>query len=276
MRLFILICVLFCAVCGTCTEPQPSLHTIRTTCYSEYVNDSFDIHITLPATYDSETKGFPVILYMDANLNSGKKLRKIVDDFNQAKKPINTIFVGIGHFKNYRELRRRDFVTPFIKDANDSLISDQKNFGQSENFYQFMLHELIPLIDSNYNTTSNRTIIGHSLGGLFTFYCLFKKDRLFKNFVSLSPSLWINYDNIYEFEKNYAKDSTGLAANLFLCAGSLEKLNFVLKSARQMENHLKERKYSGLNLIYKEFDGETHNSEVPLALNMILPKLRFE
>jgi hypothetical protein len=51
------------------------------------------------------------------------------------------VFAGIGHFDNYHVLRRRDFITPFIKNQNDSLISDDKNYGQTENFYLFLKKE---------------------------------------------------------------------------------------------------------------------------------------
>ena len=40
-----------------------------------------------------------------------------------------------------------------------------------------------------------------------------------------------------------------------------------------MKTHLETRNYPNLTFIYKEFEGETHNSEVPLALNWILPEL---
>jgi predicted alpha/beta superfamily hydrolase len=119
----------------------------------------------------------------------------------------------------------------------------------------------------------NRSLIGHSLGGLFSVYCLFKKDRLFTNYVALSPSLWVDRKRIYEFEKQYRKDSTSLHANLYLCSGTKEKLNYILNGNRDMKTYMEGQRYIGLNLYYYEFEGETHNSEVPIALKTILPKL---
>lgn len=240
---------------------------------SRHVGDSFDIHITLPAAYDSTNENFPVIYYMDANLKSGAELRKVIDDHNRKGKPIKAIFIGVGHFTNYRELRRRDFITPFENDGKDSLVSHDKYFGQSENFYLYLKNELIPYVEQHYRVTRQRSFIGHSLGGLFAFYCLFRKERLFDDYVALSPALWINYGNIYKFEKKYHWDSASLHANLYLCAGKLEKLNNTLDGARSMHSFLNERKYEGLKFTYKEFAGENHNSEVPLALEMILPVL---
>jgi uncharacterized protein len=273
------ISLFFCLAiaCGSNTKPEKlSLPVQRFTIYSGFVKDSFDIHIALPAGYDTSVNSYPVIYYMDANLKSGKVLRSIISDMNTSGKPIKAIFVGVGHFSNYRVLRRRDYITPFIKDANDSLISDEKNFGQTENYYQFLKNELIPHIEKTYHTTGHRSYIGHSLGGLFAYYCLFKKDRLFKNYVSLSPALWINYYNIFEFEKKYRRDSASLNATLYMCVGGYERLNKILTGGRKMDEFLKQNTYRQLKYTYKEYKGETHNSEVPLALNEILPHLELK
>lgn len=260
--------------CGGNTIPL-SLNTKRFTLQSSYVKDSFDIHITLPPGYNHSSKSFPVIFYLDANLKSGNTLRGIVDDLNKQGQPLNALFVGVGHFGNYHSLRRRDFITPFIPDNHGSFISDDENYGQSENFYRFLKEELIPCIEKNYRANTNRTLIGHSLGGLFAFYCMFKKDRLFNSFVSLSPALWVNHLNIYAFEKTYRQDSASLYANLYLCAGGAEKFNYILAGARKMRDYLDGHPFMGLHFEYHEFPHETHNSEVSVALTKILPGLKL-
>lgn len=247
--------------------------TTRFSYHSKFVKDSFDIYISLPDGYESGSDSFATVYYMDANLKSGKAFRKAVDDYRKKGQHINAICIGIGHFDNYRELRRRDLITPFVKSANDSLISNEANFGHCEEFYQFLQHELIPHVEKNYRIKGDRSFLGHSLGGLFAFYCLFKKEHLFKNLVALSPALWINYGNIYDFEKKYFAHSKTLDARLWLCTGTRETLNKILAGGREMKNHLDNRRYDQLDFRYKEFEGETHNSEVPKAYAMVLPEL---
>jgi hypothetical protein len=257
--------------CGNTLKEKETLNTIHSTCTSTFVKDSFDIYVTLPANYDSANQSFPVIFYMDANLKSGKKLRSIANEFANNHQPINAVFVGVGHTGPYRTLRRRDFISPSITDS--FLTSIDKNYGHSDNFYEFLKNELIPFVEKNYKVNQNRSLIGHSLGGLFSVYSLFKKDRLFTNYVALSPSLWVNGRRIYEFEKQYRKESTSLHANLYLCSGTKETLNYILNGNRDMKSYLEGQQYTGLNLYYYEFEGETHNSEVSVALKTILPKL---
>lgn len=162
-------------------------------------------------------------------------------NYRQKGTPVNAIVVGIGHFENYRELRRRDLITPFVKSSKDSLISDEVNFGHCEEFYQLLKQELIPQIEKQYRCNTDRSFVGHSLGGLFAFYCLFKKEHLFRNHVSLSPALWINYYNIYEFEKKYYDYSHTLDATLYLCTGTKETFNKILEGGRAMKDTLDKR-----------------------------------
>jgi predicted alpha/beta superfamily hydrolase len=258
---------------GKLSQDVIDTNTTHFTWHSTYVKDSFDVYISLPDGYDTSTVAYPVIYYMDANLKSGKEIRKAIYSSRQKGKALNAISIGIGHFGNYRELRRRDLITPFVKTAGDSLISDDNNFGHCEEFYRFLQYELIPFVEKQYRCNSTRSWVGHSLGGLFAFYCLFKKQPLFTNYVALSPALWINYSNIYDFEEKYRKQSDTLNATVYLCAGSWERLNKILTSARQMKALLDKRKYTGLHLVYREYEGETHNSEVPVALDEILPVL---
>jgi predicted alpha/beta superfamily hydrolase len=274
-RIFLLLfTVLILVNCsGKLSQSVIDTRTTHFTWHSKLVKDSFDIYISLPDNYDSTNTNYPVLYYMDANLKSGKGFRQALLDYRNNGKQINAIAIGIGHFRNYRELRRRDLITPFVK-SGDSLVSDEDNFGHCEEFYQFLQQELIPHIEKNYRCdSSNRSILGHSLGGLFAFYCLFKKEHIFRNHVALSPALWINYGNIYDFEKKYYAHSKSLNARLWLCTGTRETLNKILDGGRDMKAHLDKRKYEQLDFRYKEFEGETHNSEVPKAFEMILPEL---
>jgi predicted alpha/beta superfamily hydrolase len=64
--------------------------------------------------------------------------------------------------------------------------------GNGEKFMAFVEKELIPYIDSNYPTTTYKTLIGHSLGGLTVINTLLHHPNLFNAYVSLEASLWWN------------------------------------------------------------------------------------
>ncbi len=64
--------------------------------------------------------------------------------------------------------------------------------GNGDNFISFVEKELIPYIDTSYPTTSYKTLIGHSLGGLTVINTLLHHPNLFNAYVSLEASLWWN------------------------------------------------------------------------------------
>lgn len=56
-----------------------------------------------------------------------------------------------------------------------------------DDFNYYLEKELMPYIKSNYKTTNDHVLIGHSLGGLFTISTLLQKDSLFNAFISIDP-----------------------------------------------------------------------------------------
>ena len=233
--------------------------------YSKSVADSFEIYISLPPGYNSN-ETYNVVYYCDANLKSGKHLRELIST-NQYNNLQNSIFVGIGHIGNYHVLRRRDFILPTIK-GNDTVGRD-KNYGQTEKFYSYLKSELIPSINSKFKTNiDSNSILGHSLGGLFAFYCLFKSDNLFAKYFALSPALWVDKYSVYKF--NHIQTGFSKRKYLYFAAGSGETINKILNGTNEAKEFLDKKQYGNLTYDYDVWKDKKHNSEVPLSLEKIL------
>ncbi|MEL6561591.1 MAG: alpha/beta hydrolase-fold protein [Bacteroidota bacterium] len=254
----------------SCSSPRddsvPSL-------YSIYVKDSFKIYIDLPPNYSSETT-YSIAFYMDANLKMGKEIRRQIRLDENRENLKNVIFVGVGHIGDYRKLRRRDFIPP-VYENGEATPSQDEYFGHADDFYKFLVFELVPYINQNYTDNGRYTFIGHSFSGLFAFYCLMKSEIIFVNHVALSPSLWVNYDNFFEIEEMFYREERALNTMLYHSCGSLEWTNKVLYSSRQMKNTLIGREYAGLRYKYVEHEGKGHNGVVSVSLEYILKSLRF-
>ena len=66
--------------------------------------------------------------------------------------------------------------------------------GGGPAFKQAILEEIIPTIDASFRTKKGeRTLIGHSLGGLFGAYLIATDTNEFSSYIISSPSLW--WDN---------------------------------------------------------------------------------
>jgi hypothetical protein len=261
MKCSITLPLLFCAAA---LYAQPL--TSKTIIYSQNVRDSFELYISTPQHMDSHAS-YDVVYYCDANLKSGKKLRELIGSPTHRAKTERTIFVGIGHIGNFHVLRRRDFIVPII--ANGDTSGRSANYGQTELFYRFLTTELMPDINARYKTnTANNSIAGHSLGGLFAFYCLFKNDTVFKNYYALSPALWIEHYSIYKF--NSLKTDGHFSRNLYFSTGGLELVNHIRTGTNRMNRLLTRKKYPNLQVEYQIHKGKTHNSQVEQSLEYML------
>ncbi len=184
-----------------------------------------------------------------------------------------TIVVGIGYqpFEipaiDILNNRARDF-TP-IEDEKWALTAKEQGLdyilGGGGKFLGFIQDELIPYIESKYQVSPNdRTLIGHSFGGLFALYTLFKEPNLFQR--NLAGSIPLEYGNeiILSMENNYSKKQKTLPVRLFLGAGSLE-YDIDFNPAADMSKFLailEERKYKELKVVAKLFDDCQHSEVV--------------
>lgn len=95
--------------------------------------------------------------------------------------------------------------------------------GNGDKFMSFVEKELIPYIDTNYPTTTYKTLIGHSLGGLTVINTLLHHPNLFNAYVSLEASLWWNNKKPVE------------EANTILPAGNYNRKTLFMAMANRME-----------------------------------------
>ncbi len=256
---YIFVLLFLVVICSSRTST--AFKTITKDYSSKQTGDKYKIVITLPKDYNSSpSKTFPVVYYADATLISGQKTKKIAQELMESKKIKSCILVGIGHYGNYSMKRQRDYIQAHQK-SNGDWYSDDKEYGQSQKFYQFLNKELLPHIEKNYRaSSSNRTFSGHSLSGLFCVYSMLQPNKIFKNYMALSPSIWANYQNLFSFERLYFAESKQLKANLLITAGGLEIANLVLYNVNQYTIHINNRNYTGLNMKKKIYSGKTHMS----------------
>lgn len=259
---FIIQLLILLVVTNTLSAQFSTRHVIDT---SAIVGDRFDLYISTPPGYHADST-YRVVYYLDANILSGRKLRRLLaaPEFNQILQQV--VFIGIGHKGNYRACRNRDFLLPRKNGSRETMLQSKR--GQAERFYMYLKQELIPTINETFHTDSGKnSIIGHSLGGLFVVYALFKQEDLFTNYFALSPSLWVHRYAVY----NFNQIDTGFTQpkNLYFTSGSMEVLNKILKGSNQFQRFLSKKSYKGLNYEYQIWKRKTHISSVNPALHRI-------
>lgn len=222
------------------------------TIYSAYVKDKYVITIKKPIGYSAQKKYHHVYM-TDGSIGIGDYVLGKSNSW-KATIPSNCIVIAISHTGNWHDQRPRDLI------PSDISKNATTNFGKADRFYLFLQKELIPKIEKKMPNKKSRAFIGHSFGGLFCVYTLFKTDKLFDHHFAISPSIWANYYELDKIEEAYSKTNKKLNANLVLYVGGLEFLNKVLYSTRSFYNTMLERKYSGLKIEKVEIGNANHTS----------------
>ncbi|MCO4799711.1 MAG: alpha/beta hydrolase [Colwelliaceae bacterium] len=224
--------------------------------HSNVLNENRILNIYLPSSYaSSPNKNYPVIYLLDGSADEDFiHLAGLVQfgSFPWINQVPESIVVGIANVN-----RKRDFTYP----TNNA--RDQKDFplsGGSESFINFISTEIQPLIEKNYRTNLNKTIIGQSLGGLLATEILFKSPNLFDNYIIISPSLWWDDESLLKFTPLIASTPK----SIYIGVGKEGKvMEQVSKDLFEKVKALKNKNYSSY---FKFFEKLSHGDTLHLAV----------
>jgi predicted alpha/beta superfamily hydrolase len=170
---------------------QTSNDKIADTIHSKILNEDRFIWLHIPKAQPAN-KRLPVIFVLDAEANFDET-QKTLDKLSKepaSNTAANVILVGIGNIWQ----RYRDYSPTHVEAASAGIdAATAKTTGGGEAFVSFLEKEVLPHIEKKYPVSSNRTLIGHSMGGLMVIYILLKHTALFDNYVAIDPALW--WDN---------------------------------------------------------------------------------
>jgi predicted alpha/beta superfamily hydrolase len=205
----------------------------------------------LPSGYENSNKKYPVVYLMDSQwdfpLLTAIYGQQYFDGFIPPMIIVGVTWGGIN--PNADSLRARDY-TP-TKEAR----SPQS--GGAAKFLSFIEKELFPFIENNYKVDKNdRTLIGCSLGGLFTLYALFTKPALFHRYIAATPAIGWDNEVIYRYEKEYFGQTQNPHAKLFMCFGGVER---GLPLFEKLTRHLLQRNYKSLEIKTKVLENTGHS-----------------
>jgi predicted alpha/beta superfamily hydrolase len=230
---------------------------------SRYTGETYDLYISYPTDYRTSGKTYPVLVVLDAEVNFGAVnyicQRLIMDELIPELFIVGIAYQGDTDEDTYYSLRARDF-TPTADRAQEER---QKNryrsgTGGAENFVKFLSLELFPHLARKYPISDDdRTLYGHSFGGLFGTHLLINHPTLFDNYLLLSPSLWWNQKAIMnKAEKNHSVSANQI--KLYMGTGALE--NSMVDDHLAMVRILKRNDPDGLIVKSEILDHETHRS----------------
>jgi len=153
-----------------------------------------------------------------------------------------------------------------------------KTSGGGENFVAFIEKELMPHIDSAYQTAPYRVLIGHSFGGLTAMNVLTNHTKLFNAYIAIDPSMWYDQQRFLAAtekklaEKNYSGTRLYVGiANTMPDGMTVEKMKKDtssetrhIRSIFELDKFIKSHPQNGLKYSSRYYSDDNHGS-VPFA-----------
>lgn len=217
---------------------------------SSIINQEYVLQVYLPAGYEKSTKKYPVVYLMDSQWDFPLMTAIYEQQYFDGFIP-EMIIVGItwgDANPNPDSLRARDY-TP----TNEKRLPQS---GGAATFLSVIKKEIIPFVESHYRANNDRTLMGCSLGGLFTLYALFADTQTFQRYVAATPAIGWDNEVIYRYEKEYFDKHAASPAKLYMTVGGVEK---GVPDFEKLVKHLNSRNYKSLQIKASVLENTGHS-----------------
>jgi predicted alpha/beta superfamily hydrolase len=218
----------------------------------------YRIMISLPEGEVPYTGGYPVIYLLDGNA--------YFPAFHAAKRAQDrlraSIIVAIGY--------PSDTPLDFVRRAFDLSppVPQERNEppqGGQDLFLEFIEKRLMPKVSERFKVDQDqRSLVGHSFGGMFGVYALFTRPALFQHVVAVSPSLWWRDRYLMEPERAFSQRARAgqvdlTHRSLTLLMGERDMVQEI-QDARALQLRLQDLSQYGLRSDFQVEPGEDHMS----------------
>lgn len=229
---------------------------------SKHTRQTYDIYISCPRDFKQTGRKYPLLVALDAEVNFGA-INYISHRLAKDHLTPELIVVGIAYHGatddgTYYSIRARDFTPSEDKEQeNRQKEMFRLGSGGAKDFVKFLSLELYPFLEDNFPIDKNdRTLYGHSFGGLFGVHVLLNHPGLFDRYLVLSPSLWWNNGAIM---KTFKADSLkSKKMKVYVATGSLE--DTMVGDQLKMVNNFKQAGSNLLTMKSEILENETHRS----------------
>jgi hypothetical protein len=177
--------------------------------------------IVVSAPQGGEPKGgYPVIYVLDGDGWMGAAVE--IARMREFEKLDPAIIVGIGYPSHsfFDAIGRSyDFSPPGSAEPDFEGVP----LGGADDFLQFLNATMKPWISAHYHLNSRRQILfGHSMGGLFALYALYKSPDSFATFIAASPDLPFSRHILNKWEQAFEHNPGRRIPRVLVTVGELE------------------------------------------------------
>lgn len=231
----------------------------------------YRVMVSLPEGEVPYTGGHRVIYLLDANayfpaFHAAKRAQERMQ---------STILVGIGYPSDTPldfERRAFDLTPPQLAERNDP------PQGGQDLLLDFIEKRLMPQVDQRFEVDQDqRSLVGHSFGGMFSLYALFTRPTMFQHVVAISPSLWWRDRFLLEHERAFSQQAQEgkldlVHKSLTMWVGDRE-MPQAIHDTRALQLRLQDLSQYGLRTDFQIVAGEDHMSVPFRVVNQVLDEL---
>jgi uncharacterized protein len=206
---------------------------------------TYNIKVGLPDNYNPAGKKYATIYVLDGKDifgTVGNQCKQISESYGTQ----NALVVSISYGRD----RSIDYTPTKVSSVT----------GGAPEFLNFIETQLIPAVEQNFHadtSRSSRVILGHSYGGLFGAYAFTVHNKVFGNYIMLSPSLWFDNMITLQFEKDNRAVNKQNKQLVFMGIGENEEKDRMLAPFATFTQTLHDN-YPGIKLIYNVESKEGH------------------
>ncbi|MCR9051259.1 MAG: alpha/beta hydrolase [Phaeodactylibacter xiamenensis] len=221
------------------------------TIHSRFVGEERVINIWMPPGYEDGGKAFPVLYMPDGGIGEDfPHIANTLSELITSNKIEPVLLVGIENTERGRDL------------TGESKVDAHEKYGipmadGAKNFRAFILEELVPEIERNYQTTGEKGIIGESLAGLFVVETFLLQPGAFEFYIAMDPSLWWNDNFLVKNAAAYLTEVPDGSRKLWF-AGS--NTTDIFEYTRQFAELLEREQPKGLDWKYSDEPDEKHHT----------------
>jgi len=218
--------------------------------HSAVLNEDRELWIYKPDSYENSNNKYPVIYLLDGAYNFHHATGAVQFlGFNKRRMP-EMIVVALPNTDRNRDLTPVSMV--------DKEKASYPTSGGADNFLKFINDEVIPYVDSNYQTTPYKTLVGKSFGGLFVIHALLAKPEAFDDYIAISPALWWNDGELVAKADSILENDKEFKANLFMAMGNEGGRS--LGNAWRLSAIFEEKATESFNWEFMLMEKESHSS----------------
>ncbi len=230
------------------------------------------LQIGLPVRHQA-LDSMPLIVCFDAPWVFGTVLdaTRIMSMSGEAPE---AIVVGVGFAEDsmgeYLRQRARWFTpTPFLPPVESGVkgvAADE--CGRADELRAFVSDQLLPFIEAEHSI-GERWYVGHSFSALFGLGILLNQPDMFDKWLLASPSIWWDDRAILDVEQRRAAEHGDLAADVFMTAGSLERVSgfSIVDDVTGLTQTLTDRSLPGLRVHAAILEGDGHSNCIGNAVS---------